>query len=126
MTCFPCAIPVPRKSISYEREVSKATPFTQASLQPSMASQFLGTKSRLSSRPWTLAFSHSSQLHFPIVHPGRTELTVPQLSTFPLALASAPASPAAWTAHLPKSIPCWSFLPQREHHVWQELLLDSP
>lgn len=52
--CHSCS---KRKSISYEREVSKATPFTQASLQPSMASQFLGTKSRLSSRPWTLANS---------------------------------------------------------------------
>ena len=59
--CHSCS---KRKSISCEREVSKATPFTQASLQPSMASQFLGTKSRLSSRPWTLANSHSSQLPF--------------------------------------------------------------
>lgn len=52
--CHSCS---KRESISCEREVSKATPFTQASLWPSMASQFLGTKSKLNSRPWTLASS---------------------------------------------------------------------
>ena len=122
--CHSCS---KRESISCEREVSKATPFTQASLQPSMASQFLGTKSKLNSRPWTPAnslippsfTSHSpSRQDRTYCSPSSAHFLLPSPLHLLLLLPGQPISP--------QSIPCWSFLPQRRHWLWQELLLDSP
>lgn len=127
MTCFPCAIPVQKGNpFPMRGKFLKPLPSLKPLYNHPWLLSFLGQSPGSAQGPGLLPTLSFLPASLPIVHPGRTELTVPQLSTFPLALASAPASPAAWTAHLPKSIPCWSFLPQRRHHVWQELLLDSP
>lgn len=75
-----------RESISCERELYKASPFTQASLHPSKAPQFLGTKSKLNPRPWTLANSLIPLSFTSIVHPDRTTYCSPRLAHFLLPL----------------------------------------
>lgn len=105
MTCFPSAIPVQKENpFPVRGKFLKPLPSLKPLYDHPWLLSFLGQSPSSTQGPGLLPALSFLPASLHIVHPDRTEL-FPQLSTFPLALASAPVAPAARTAYLPTEHP---------------------